>query len=226
MHRIRTVIVDDQRLFAASMKVVLDGHGRHEIEVVGIAYDGKEALSLVQRTRPEVVLMDVRMPVLDGVEATRLIHQRHPDIKVLILTTFADDEYVYHAMNNGACGYLLKNLEPDELVASICAVHAGAYLIAPSVGKRLISQVQPDPGWGSASRELAADVDYLFSRFPSLSRREAEVLCLVTRNLDNREIAEKLGIAEQTVKNYTSRIYSKLDVGDRLHAIQLAKRTT
>jgi DNA-binding NarL/FixJ family response regulator len=127
-------------------------------------------------------------------------------------------------MNNGACGYLLKNLEPDDLVASIRAVYAGAHLIAPSVSRRLIDHVQPDPGWGSASRELAAAVDYLFSRFPSLSRREAEVLCLVTRNLDNREIAEKLGIAEQTVKNYTSRIYAKLDVPDRLHAIQVAKQ--
>jgi DNA-binding NarL/FixJ family response regulator len=212
----RVVIADDQKLFAGSMKIVLEGYGDRDIEVVGIAYDGAEAVALVHATRPDVVLMDVRMPVMDGVEATRLIHEALPLVRIMILTTFDDDEYVRDALSHGAVGYVLKEIQPNELVAAVKAVAAGSYLISPSVGIRLASKAARDAG--SPPREL------LNETFPGLSRREAEVLDLMLRSYDNHEIAGALGIAEQTVKNYTSTLYAKLGVADRLHAIRLVRR--
>jgi len=224
--KIRTVIVDDQKLFAEGLRVVLESFGREDIEVSGIASNGREALALIEKVRPEVVLMDVRMPVMDGVEATRAVKRRWPDVKVMILTTFEDDEYVHDALRSGAIGYILKNIDPKDLVVSVKAVHSGKYLIAPSVGLKLFSHVGADAEEGRASSESAAEVNWLLSRFPGLGRREAEVLFMVTRNLDNHEIASRMHIAEQTVRNYTSRIYAKLGVADRLHAIQLVMGTT
>lgn len=218
MNSIRIVIADDQQLFAGSMKIVLEGHSGGEMEVVGIAYDGKEAVALVKETAPDVVLMDVRMPVMDGVEATRQIHANHPDIKIMILTTFDDDDYVHDALANGAVGYVLKEIQPEELVIAVRAVHKGSYFISSSVGSKLVSMVNADP-----HEERRAEIDALLSRFDALSRREAQVLDLVLQSFDNHEIAEKLHIAEQTVKNYTSMIYSKLDVPDRIHAIRLVR---
>lgn len=224
--RIRTVIVDDQKLFAEGLRVVLESFGRQDVEVAGIAANGREAIALIEKVRPQVVLMDVRMPVMDGVEATRIIKKRWPAVKVMILTTFDDDEYVHDALKSGAIGYILKNIDPKELVISVKAVHCGKYLISPSVGLRLISQVNADSEEGRMASEIAAEVNWLLSHFPALGRREAEVLCMITRNLDNHEIASRLHIAEQTAKNYASRIYAKLGVADRLHAIQMVKGTS
>ena len=134
MNRIRIVIADDQKLFAGSMKIVLEGHARGEMEVVGIAYDGAEAVKLVDESGADVVLMDVRMPIMDGVEATRRIHADHPEVRIMILTTFDDDDEVHDALAAGAAGYVLKEIQPEDLVVAVKAVCSGSYLISPSVG--------------------------------------------------------------------------------------------
>ena len=142
MTKIKVLIVDDQELFARGLQIILKGHGSDEISVVGIAANGREALERVAALEPDVVLMDVRMPVMDGVEATRLIHERHPGIKILILTTFDDDQYVSDALGSGAQGYVLKNVKPDDLVTSIKAVHSGNLYVSSDVGTRLIRHAQ------------------------------------------------------------------------------------
>jgi DNA-binding NarL/FixJ family response regulator len=226
MDRIRVVIADDQTLFASSLRVVLEGHGKDEIEVVGIASDGMQAVSIVEKLMPDVILMDVRMPGMDGVEATRQIHARFPSVKIMILTTFDDDEYVFSALDYGASGYVLKNVQPPDLINSIKVMHQGNLLLSPDVAGRLMIKVHRAAGSLPHRGRNAAEINYLQSKFPALSRREAEVLCLVSQNLDNHEIAEALYIAEQTVKNYTTHIYAKLGVEDRLHVMQLLSRRT
>ena len=225
MKKIKTLIADDQELFASGLDIILKGRGKDEIDVVGIAYNGKEAVRMAETTKPDVILMDVRMPEMDGVQATRLIHQRYPNIKILILTTFDDDQYVFDALGNGALGYILKNIKPDELVTSIKAVHAGNFFVSPSIGYKLIHHAHE--GMHQTDRadiEYHGEVNFLQSHFESLSRREAEILHLVLIDFDNKEIAEKLFIAEQTVKNHISAIYAKLDVPDRVHLKKLVKR--
>jgi DNA-binding NarL/FixJ family response regulator len=223
MSKIRVLVVDDQKLFAKSLKVVLEGYSDNSIEVIAIAYDGDEAFQLVEQIRPDVVLMDVRMPNVDGVEATKNILTKFPGTKIMILTTFDDDEYVQHAIEYGAVGYILKNIEPEELITSVKAVYGGTFLLDPSISQRLLAGGTE----GLADTALAADraeVNFLLSHFPELSAREAEVLHMIAGNWDNREIAEALCIAEQTVKNYASRIYAKIDVSDRLHALQAVNK--
>ena len=223
MAEIRVLIADDQVLFAKSLRVVLHAHGRSLIKVVGVAYDGREAVEAVERENPDVVLMDVRMPGMDGVAAAREIAARHPSTKVVMLTTFSDDEYVYQALANGAVGYLLKTIDPEELVAAIKAVHAGTFLVSPSVGRRLVDRVRGSPAAGRPDADGAAETNFILSQFPILGRREAEVLGMIARNRSNQEIAASLFIAEQTVRNYVSRIYDKLGVSDRAHAIRLVE---
>ena len=225
MKKIKILIVDDQELFASGLDITLRGYGKEDITVVGIAYDGKEAVRMAESTQPDVILMDVRMPVMDGVEATQIIHQRNQHIKILILTTFDDDQYVFDALENGALGYVLKNIKPDELVTSIKAVHAGNFFVSPSIGYKLIQRAHEGlHNTDIAETEYHGEVNFLQSHFESLSRREAEILHLVLIDFDNKEIAEKLFIAEQTVKNHISAIYAKLDVPDRVHLKKLVKR--
>ena len=225
MAKIRVLVADDQKLFAKSLKVVLEGYSENCIEVAAIAYDGDEALRLVEETKPDVILMDVRMPRIDGVEATKDILSKYPDIKIMILTTFDDDEYVLHAIENGAIGYLLKNIEPEELITSVKAVYCGTFLIDPAIGQRLLAGGTAGLADTIHAANIA-EVNFLLSHFPELSRREAEVLHMIAGNWDNREIAAALSIAEQTVKNYASRIYAKIGVADRLHAIQMVTKIT
>lgn len=242
MGRIRVLIADDQKLFAGSLKIVLQGYGDGEIEVVDIAENGRQAVALAEMHRPDLVLMDVRMPEMDGVEATRIIRERMPDVKIMILTTFDDDKYVMEGLGYGASGYILKNIAPEELVTSVAAIHAGTFLVSSSVGSKLVSQVSGGavPGGRVAGKPVEMEVGcgedafpgppiqagegaaILSRRYPGLSSREAEVLWLIACNYDNRDIANALFIAEQTVKNYASRIYAKIGVDNRPHAIQLA----
>ena len=221
MATIKIMIVDDQRLFASSLKIVIDGFSKRGLSVVGIAHDGRECLDQLKSIKPDIILMDVRMPKLDGVETTKIVHERFPEIKIMMLTTFDDDTYVHHALTSGAVGYVLKNIEPEELTACIEAVFKGIFLVSSSVGYRLFTSPVSDTDNKLKDDKHGEKINYLRSRFPDLRRREAEVLCLILEGMDNHQISQEMFIAEQTVKNYTSAIYAKIGAEDRLHAMRL-----
>lgn len=213
MSKTRVLLVDDQTLFAESLKGVLDAR-YPELEIVGIAHDGKEAVESVRMWSPDVILMDVRMPVMDGVEATGEIHAEYPGARIIMLTTFDDDEYVQEAIARGAVGYVLKNIPIQDLVDSIRVVREGAFLMTESVASRLVRRfVEPSRGEDSGGKALP-------QWFKSLTRREKEILFLIARGCDNKEIADKLCLAEQTTRNHVSVIYTKLGVHDRANAIK------
>ncbi len=213
MGKTRVLLVDDQTLFAESLKGVLDAR-YPELDIVGIAHDGKDALNSVRKWSPDVILMDVRMPVMDGVEATGEIHAEFPGIRIIMLTTFDDDEYVQEAIARGAVGYVLKNIPIQDLVDSIRVVREGAFLMTESVASRLVRRfVEPSRGEDTGGKALP-------EWFKSLTRREKEILFLIARGCDNKEIADKLCLAEQTTRNHVSVIYTKLGVHDRANAIK------
>jgi DNA-binding NarL/FixJ family response regulator len=210
---VRTVIVDDQALVRTGFRMILDAEG--DIEVLGEASDGREAVAAVEQMRPDVVLMDIRMPNMDGVEATRRL--AGPGVenptKVIILTTFDLDEYVVDALRAGASGFLLKDVPPEKLVEAIRTVAAGEALLAPSITRRLLDKFAsrlPDPN-ASGAPELA-----------TLTEREIEVLKLMARGLSNSEIAEQLFVAETTIKTHVGRVLTKLNLRDRVQAVVLA----
>jgi DNA-binding NarL/FixJ family response regulator len=204
--KIRLLLVDDQQIIRQGLKSLLDA--KPDLEVVGEAENGQQALAQVQALQPDVVLMDVRMPVMDGVAATRLIVQQFSLIKVLVLTTFDDDEYVSQALRSGARGYLLKDTHSDDLAAAIRAVHNGYTQLGPGLIEKAISTPPPP----HIPPELAG-----------LTAREREVLSLIVAGSSNREIAESLYISERTVKNHITRILSQLNVRDRTQAALLAR---
>jgi DNA-binding NarL/FixJ family response regulator len=209
---LRLLLVDDQALMRTGFRMILDSEPG--LEVVGEAEDGRHGVDLARRLRPDVVLMDIRMPRMDGVEATRLL--AGPDVtdplRVLILTTFDIDEYVYAAVRAGASGFLLKDAPPEELIRAVRVVASGEALLAPSVTRRLLEEFasRPQP---SASRSKAVE---------SLTARELEVLQLVARGLSNAEIAEELVVGETTVKTHVGHILMKLHLRDRVQAVVLA----
>jgi len=183
-----------------------------EIEVVGLAYDGSEALELISSTRPDLVLMDLKMPVMNGIHATREINKRFPDIKVLVLTTFGEDEWVFDAVRSGADGYLLKGTPRDKLISAVKGTAAGEAYIDPAVGGKLLAQVARD----TSPRDTTVVAD--------LSERELDVLRLLAQGLTNAEIAERLYLTRGTVRNYVSAILTKLGVEDRTQAAILGVR--
>lgn len=210
--RVRVLVADDQDLVRSGFKLILTSYDG--IEVVGEARNGDEAVDLAARLRPDVVLMDIRMPYLNGIEATRIIHE-NPDldgVHVLILTTFDLDEYVYDALAAGASGFLLKDAEPDEIAAAVRVVAQGDALIEPSITRRLIETfVATRPHSSSPSRRAAG--------FEALTDREREILVLVARGLTNDEIGSDLFISPATVKTHLSRIMAKLDAHDRAQLV-------
>ena len=218
MTPIRVLIADDQHLFAESLRFVLHGESEGRIEVVGIAGNGSEAVEFVHGHAVDVILMDIRMPEMDGVEATAAIHSSRPDIEIMILTTFDDDELAVAALSHGASAYVLKDVDPPDLIRSIEAVHHGAFYISRSVGLKLMDKVRSE-GAPRESRRADAVVT-LMNEAPSLSRREAEVLYLAARALTNKGIADELVISEKTVKNHLTSIYHKLSIHNRLQLIQ------
>jgi DNA-binding NarL/FixJ family response regulator len=224
MKEIKLLLVDDQDLIRESLHIVLDMDP--EIKVVGLAENGAVALTLCEEHQPDVVLMDIHMPVMDGVEATRQLKTRWPDIRVIILTTFQEVSYVVDALSAGAEGYLLKAIHPKDLAAGIKWVSQGGTLIPQDVAKLLVKQLQGDGAQGSAggSVQAASSSGDAASRSEAygLSDREQQVLQCISDGLNNKEIAEKLYLSEGTVKNYISSIYSKLDVRDRIHASRKA----
>ena len=209
----RILVVDDQALVRTGFRMILDAEPG--FEVVGEAGDGQEALDRAAELAPDIVLMDIRMPVLDGVEATRRLagpEVDHP-VQVLILTTFDLDEYVYDALRAGASGFLLKDTPPEELVAAVRVVAAGDALLAPSVTQRLVAEFARSAPPVPASPPPALD---------DLTDREREVLTLVARGRSNAEIATELYVGETTVKTHVGRVLMKLGLRDRVQAVVLA----
>jgi DNA-binding NarL/FixJ family response regulator len=205
----RVVIADDQALVRTGFRMILSARG---IEVVGEAADGVEAVDAVRRLHPDVVLMDIRMPTMDGLEATRRILATPTRCRILILTTFDLDQYVYAALSAGASGFLLKDVTPEHLAAAVRLVTTGDALLAPSITRRLVERfATPAP---TLHRDLAA-----------LTPRELEVLTLMGQGLSNAEIATALTLSEATVKTHAARIFAKLTLRDRSQAVVLAYET-
>jgi DNA-binding NarL/FixJ family response regulator len=206
---IRVVVADDQALMRGGFRMILDA--AEGIEVVAEAIDGADAVRAFERERPDVVVMDVRMPTMDGLEATRRITASDRDAKILILTTFDLDEYVYEALRAGASGFLLKDRPPEELVVAVRTVAAGDALLSPSVTRRLIAEfaARPEPG------RPPAELD-------ELTERERDVLLLLAQGASNAEIATRLFVAETTVKTHVAHILRKLGIRDRAQAVVLA----
>jgi DNA-binding NarL/FixJ family response regulator len=209
---VTVVVVDDQEMVRAGFAALLSA--QDGIEVVGQAADGQQALDVCARTSPDVVLMDVRMPVLDGVAATTRLLANPTDTRVLMLTTFDVDDYVYAALRAGASGFLLKDATPAELVSAVRVVAAGDALLAPTVTSRLIAHFARQPRLVGTPPSLTV-----------LTPRELEVLTLIARGLSNTEIAERLVVAEQTVKTHVGRILAKLAIRDRAQAVMVAYET-
>jgi DNA-binding NarL/FixJ family response regulator len=207
---VKVLLVDDDDLMRAGLRAVLSSDAT--IEVVGEASNGRYAVDRVRALRPDVVLMDVRMPDLDGIAATREVLATSPEVKVVILTTFEDDDYIFGALGAGASGFLLKRTRPEELLAAIHTVAAGDSLLSPSVTRTVIERVSHQPLGDAGSA----------SRLAELTPREREVLELVARGLSNHEIAAELVIEESTVKTHVKRILMKLQLRDRIQAVIFA----
>lgn len=206
---IRLMLADDQAMVRSGLRMILESESG--LLVVGEAETGVEAVRLAKRERPDVVLMDIRMPEMDGLEATKAITSAHPDVRVIVLTTFDVDDYVYEALRGGASGFLLKDAPADDLIAAVRVVADGGALLAPSVTKRLIAEFADRPREPKSVAEL-----------DRLTEREREVLRLVARGLSNSEIAEELYVSETTVKTHVSHVLTKLDLRDRVQAVVFA----
>jgi RNA polymerase sigma factor (sigma-70 family) len=209
-HPVRVLLVDDDALMRAGLAAILSSDAT--IQVVGEATDGHEAIERVRQVRPDVALMDIRMPGLDGIAATREAVAASPETRVVILTTFEQDDYIFGALTAGASGFLLKRTSPEDLIAAIHAVAAGDSLLSPSVTRRVIDRM---------ARHPAAEATF-DARLDELTPREREVLEQLARGLSNAEIAEALVIEESTVKTHVKRILMKLRLRDRVQAVIFA----
>ena len=207
---IRVLICDDQAVVCEGLKAILSTV--NTIEVVGIANDGEQAVEAVAQLQPDVVLMDLKMPVMTGVQATRLIHSQYPTVRVLVLTTYDFDEWVFDAIRNGAAGYMLKDTPRENLVAAIQGTAAGKTFVDPAVAGKLFNQITR----GSAPTDSGI--------VNTLSEREREILRLLASGLSNSDIAQHLFLSEGTVRNYVSSVLTKLRVSDRTQAAVLALR--
>jgi DNA-binding NarL/FixJ family response regulator len=200
---IRVLLVDDHGLVRHGLKQLLETDA--DIEVVGMAADGHEAVELVRHHRPDVVLMDLAMPGVDGIAATRAIHGEHPEVHVVVLTSFGDESRILDALDAGAQGYLLKHTEPDALIEALRSAHAGLAPLDPRAGRVLLDRQR-----GRRAR-------------PELSQREGEVLDLVTQGMANKQIARRLGISERTVKAHLTNVFQRIGVTDRTQAALWAR---
>lgn len=217
---VRVLLADDQELMRMGFRMVIDSQA--DLEVVAEVANGREAVSAVERMAPDVVLMDVRMPEMDGVEATRRIAAAGSHSRVIILTTFDLDEYVYAALRAGASGFLLKDAQPADLLTAIRAVAAGDAVVAPSVTRRLLTTYAHRLPAGHGARLGAGPDPAERALLDQLTAREYEVLLLVARSLSNGEIAAQLVVSEATVKTHVGRILAKLDLRDRVQIVVFA----
>lgn len=213
--RIKILLVDDQYLFLESLKLVLSTLAS-DFEIVGTVQNGEEALKFLEETTVDIILMDVYMPVMDGVAAVRVISRKYPSISVIMLTTFEDDDYVTEALAQGAKGYLLKNIAPQMLVTAVRAVCNGSVLIDPDIARSLIQQIKEKGGHEQSNHSLP-------SWFYELTPKERTIIKFILRGLSNKEIAAEINVGEQTIRNYVSAIYDKLAVTCRKEAILITK---
>ena len=211
----RVLIADDQALVRAGFRLILTVRG---VEVVGEAADGAETVELARRLKPDVVLMDIRMPIMDGLEAARLTLEHVPGCRVIMLTTFDLDRYVYAALRLGASGFLLKDVTPEHLAAAVRLVNTGDALLAPSITRRLVERFATDPPEAPTPPESRPEL-------AALTPRELEVLTLMGRGLSNAEIAQALTLSEATAKTHVARIFMKLNLRDRAQAVVMAYET-
>jgi DNA-binding NarL/FixJ family response regulator len=207
------LLADDQALVRAGFRMILET--QPDLKVVGEASDGAETVTLARQLQPDIILMDIRMPGVDGIEATRRLAQAGVTARVLMLTTFDHDDHVYASFRAGASGFLLKNAPPEQLVSAVRTVAAGEALLAPAITRRLIEEFVARPRTGAGLPSPTGD----------LSQRELEVLRLIARGLSNAEIGARLFISEGTVKTHVTRILAKLGLRDRVQAVVLAYET-
>ena len=217
MARISVMIVDDQDLFAISLKTYIHNY-TDDIHVVGMASNGEQALTLVEECHPHLILMDVHMPQMNGVECTKILMEKNAQQKILMLSTYDKDEYVQEALSYGAVGYLLKDLSPTELIASIRAVSSGVTQISPTLVQCLIRKM--DAGHSSSLQSVQEELEVM----ETLTNREREIFTRMATGFDNEQIAEELCISERTVRNHVSSVYAKLGVHNRFEIIQLANK--
>lgn len=210
---IKVMIAEDQELIRQSLEFVISN--KEDMKIAGLAATGKEAVELAKDKKPDVILMDIRMPEMDGVEATKVIKKMNPDIKIIILTTFDDDEYVFDALKNGASGYLLKGISLNELVESIRIVMNGGSLINPSVATK-VCKFFSQMAEADYTSKIQNDV------LSSLNKNELKIMKLIGMGLSNKEITKELNFSEGTVRNYISNILSKLNLRDRTQIAILA----
>lgn len=216
-HRIRVLLVDDQKLFVESLRLVIDSRS-NDLEVVGVANDGMSAIEMAETLQPDLVVLDVRMPVMDGVETIKVLKKQNPSLKVLMLTTFDDDEQVAEALSLGAVGYLLKDMSPNDLMNAMRTATEDNVQLSASVIQKLLDQKSQN--MHSPPSQDESKVNETIGR---LTPREEDILHLIADGFNNKEIAEKLMIAVQTVKNRVSEMYFKFDVHDRLQLMRKAK---
>lgn len=211
--KIKVLLADDQSILADGIKSVLSSCD--EFEIVGIAHDGFEALELVEKTLPDVVLMDIRMPNMNGVIATQEVKRRHPETKVLILTTFDDSDYILNAINNGASGYLLKDTSAAALIDAIKNAYAGDTILPAKIAKRI----------ADAARLVSNDREIKLKRAFSLSDRETEIALMIYEGFTNKQVASALKLTDGTARNYISSIYVKLGADNRTKAVEKMRKT-
>ena len=210
-HRIRVLLADDQSILADGIRSVLSSSG--ELEVVGIASDGFEALDLLEKCAPDVILMDIRMPNMNGVIATQEVKRRHPEVKVLILTTFDDSDYILNAINNGASGYLLKDTSAAALIDAIKNAYAGDTILPAKIARRSVD----------AARMVSSDREIKLKRRFGLSDREVEIAIMIYEGFTNKQIASALKLTDGTARNYISAIYEKIGSSSRSDAVERMK---
>lgn len=214
METINVLIADDQTLMCDGLKTILELE--ENLNVIGTAKNGEEVLEFCKENKPDLVLMDIRMPKMDGVKCTKMLKTLYPEIKVLVLTTFNDTEYIIEALNYGAVGYILKDIEGDELIKAINDAYKGALMMPASVAKKLAEKLSESTVVVNAHKEKKMLKDF--------SEREEEIAKMMIMGFNNKQIASSLFISEGTVKNYISNIYSKIGTSDRIGAIKLLKK--
>lgn len=228
MEKQKILLVDDQSLFTESLKTFLTNYAT-DMEVTGSCTNGKEACDFVKSNPPDVILMDVNMPVMNGVEAVKIIKQINSSIKIIMLSTYDEEDYVRNAIMSGASGYLLKELSPTELIISIRALKSGVMQISPSIAEKMIKakfteDAETIQNQSTQEIEVSHAVEKKLEWMKTLTKREREIFTLIATGHDNNEIAEELNLAIQTVRNQVSTIYSKLEVKDRFEIIKLANQ--